>query len=254
MNYRNEHSKIKIGEIWPLLKDIDMETEELDLPVRVYNFLKRGEIHTLQQLLERSSDGLFEIKCFEKHRKGIISYVMDMLKSLSELQSFKLAASILKSEKPLAEKHAAYQDIIIDHPDCDFPTDVKHFPSGGLHTYLLELIAWEEKKVRELVTSDNDSEYMLREEMKDDYIVVGKYATYEEAQRAVCHCNWKNQKMVYVTIAKTIGRSGKSWKHLYSAILNRSGEIIDIEAVHFDDDDYPSYDGCPYGLNNSKFH
>jgi len=254
MNVRNEHSKIKLGEIWPLLKDIDMETEELDLPVRVYNFLKRGGIHSLQQLLERSYNDLIEIKCLEKYRQGIISCVMDILKSLSDLQYFKLAANIWKSEKTLTDKHTAYHDIIMNHPDCDFPVDVKHYPEGGLHNYLRELIAWEEKSMMELVTSDSDSEYVLNEVMNDDYIMISKHATYEEAQRAVCHCNWKDQRMVFASIARTIGQSGKSWKHLYSVALNRSGEPINIEAVHFDDDDYPSYDGCPYGLNNSKFH
>jgi len=249
----NEHYNVKFGEIWPMLKDNDMETEELDLTVRVYNFLKRGGIHTLQQLLERSYNDLVEITCSEKYCQGIISYIIDMLNSLSDVQSFALAASIWRSDKTLTDKHAAYQDIIMNHPDCSFPADVKHYPSGGLHIYLRELIAWEEKTMIEFRTVDNDSEYVLYEEMKNPYdrVMVSKYTTYEEAQRAVCQCSWENPKMFCAAIARTSGCSGKSWKHLFSATFNHFGEVMDIDAVHFDDDGNLSYN-CSYRMQKES--
>jgi DNA-directed RNA polymerase alpha subunit len=49
---------VKFSEIFKELQGIDLTVEELDLSVRSCNFLKRAEIHSLQQLLSMSLDDL----------------------------------------------------------------------------------------------------------------------------------------------------------------------------------------------------
>jgi len=54
-------SGCKFGDIFKSLAGLNMDIEELDLPVRVYNLLKRNDIHTLEQLLTKSENELKRI-------------------------------------------------------------------------------------------------------------------------------------------------------------------------------------------------
>ena len=54
-------SSAKFGEAFKSLQCLDLTIEELDLSVRNYNFLKRENIHHLEQLLAMSMDDLINI-------------------------------------------------------------------------------------------------------------------------------------------------------------------------------------------------
>lgn len=51
-------AKTKLGEIYKNLCGINLTVEDMDLPVRIYNYLKRCNINNLQQILLMSEDDL----------------------------------------------------------------------------------------------------------------------------------------------------------------------------------------------------
>ena len=76
----SEQNSVKFGELHKNLVGLDLTTEELDLPVRVYNYLKRAGIDNLQQLLAISYD---ELTGKGKRIDGICEYVKCKLEDLS---------------------------------------------------------------------------------------------------------------------------------------------------------------------------
>ena len=66
---------MKLGDAFPNLKDIKLDVEEFDLPVRVYNTLKRCEINTLQTLLKYSCNEILEHKKAGFRKDGLIDQI-----------------------------------------------------------------------------------------------------------------------------------------------------------------------------------
>ena len=75
-------NNVKFGELHKNLAKLNLTTEELDLPVRVYNRLKRSGIDNLQQLLAVSKDELKAPNKFPQMRCD--DYIEWMLGELSE--------------------------------------------------------------------------------------------------------------------------------------------------------------------------
>lgn len=66
--------------MFPALKGREMDLEDMDLPVSIYNSLKRGGIHTLAQLLELSSEELSDY--FWNRKDASCAVVQDKLERL----------------------------------------------------------------------------------------------------------------------------------------------------------------------------
>ena len=78
---------IKLGDIYPNLRGVGLDIEDMDFPVRIYNTLKRCEIHTLQTLLNYSCNEILEHKEAAFRKDGLIDqiiYKLDNLDSNSE--------------------------------------------------------------------------------------------------------------------------------------------------------------------------
>ena len=65
-------SGTKYREIYPSLQGFDLSAEEFDMPIHVYNFLKRNGIHNVQLLLEMSDDGLMDILVHKEKRDMLL--------------------------------------------------------------------------------------------------------------------------------------------------------------------------------------
>ena len=78
----------KFGDMFKTLYEIDIDVEELDFPVRVYNMVKRANIHTLQQLLAQSEADLVRASqaSFRPGQSGNVQYIIEILKELAESQ------------------------------------------------------------------------------------------------------------------------------------------------------------------------
>ena len=85
MNEKN-NSDAKYREIYLSLNGLDATVEELDLPVPVYNFLKRNGIHNVQLLLEMSEDDLMNIKTLSGRQAKFVEIIVYKLNQLSESQ------------------------------------------------------------------------------------------------------------------------------------------------------------------------
>ena len=68
----------KFKEIFKTLAGLNMDVEELDLPVRVYNLLKRNDIHTLEHLLLKSENELRQVAQI-RPRPGLIGDIQHIL-------------------------------------------------------------------------------------------------------------------------------------------------------------------------------
>ena len=71
-------SDCKFGDVFKSLAGFNIDIEELDLPVRVYNLLKRNEIHTLEHLLLKSEDDIKQIAQI-RPRPGYIGDIQHIL-------------------------------------------------------------------------------------------------------------------------------------------------------------------------------
>jgi hypothetical protein len=77
----------KLSKLFPNIQCVERGIEELDLSVRIYNILKRCEIHTLQDLLNYSCNELIEHKS-AKGKDGVaesIIYHLDWLNKGKEI-------------------------------------------------------------------------------------------------------------------------------------------------------------------------
>ena len=75
-------SSTKLGDVFKSLIGLDLPVEELDLSVRVYNFLKRSGIHNLQQILSLSEDELINID--KRVDRRCHAQIIDRLRALSD--------------------------------------------------------------------------------------------------------------------------------------------------------------------------
>jgi DNA-directed RNA polymerase alpha subunit len=72
-------SSDKFGAMFPNLNGLNLDLyEAVEWPVRVYNFLKRAKVNTLQDLLSMSIDDLNAV-----HRRAH-TYIEEALRELSE--------------------------------------------------------------------------------------------------------------------------------------------------------------------------
>jgi len=114
-------------------------------------------------------------------------------------------------------------------------------------------ITYLHKTFMEFCMPDENSMFILCEELDKppDRILIGEYATFEEAQQAVSKCGWGKPEMIGAVIIRAFGRGVEPWKHAYTASMNRAREILEIDAVHFDNNGN-LLDGCPYVLEAIK--
>jgi len=75
----------KLCDVFKVLQGLNITVEDLDFPVNIYNFLKRGDIHNLQQLLSKSINDLSKLKDMnntQKNRK--LNYIVEKLQDLAK--------------------------------------------------------------------------------------------------------------------------------------------------------------------------
>ena len=77
-------SEAKYRELYPSLNDIDLAVEELDLPVSVYNFLKRNSINNVQLLLDMSENDLISIRTHSGRQSKFVENIVYKLNKLSD--------------------------------------------------------------------------------------------------------------------------------------------------------------------------
>lgn len=71
------NSIIKFSTIFKNLNGFELHMEDMELPVRFYNFMKRNGINTLEQLLSMSEDDLMNIE------RRSYDYIIEWLRELS---------------------------------------------------------------------------------------------------------------------------------------------------------------------------
>jgi hypothetical protein len=157
----------KLREVFPALENVDCGLEELDLPVRAFNFLKRGEVHTLQQLLEYSHSELLLFQSKWKDRDKIIEQINCELRRLSNMDIYsfirsrdiaaycreinktwntcEMATIISRSNRPMADKHVAWRELIANHPDIPSLPTCQRTNFGSTHKKLEEIMDYEQR-------------------------------------------------------------------------------------------------------------
>ncbi|MCL2398782.1 MAG: hypothetical protein FWC91_03425 [Defluviitaleaceae bacterium] len=78
----NLNYDMKLGDAFPNLQGIKLDVEEFDLPVRLYNTLKRCDIHSLQTLLTYSCNEILEHKKASFRKDGLIDHIAYTLNKL----------------------------------------------------------------------------------------------------------------------------------------------------------------------------
>lgn len=71
----------KLIDIFPALRGRELWLEDMDLPVSVYNGLKRRKIHTLAQLLELTTEDL--LGCFLHRKEASCDVLLDKLERMA---------------------------------------------------------------------------------------------------------------------------------------------------------------------------
>ena len=71
----------KLIQIFPTLRGRELLLEDMDLPVSVYNGLKRREINTLDQLLELTTEDL--PGCFLHRKEESCNVLLDKLERMA---------------------------------------------------------------------------------------------------------------------------------------------------------------------------
>ena len=85
-NAMNIDSNAKLCDVFKELEGLDLTIGDLDLPVRVYNFLYRNDIRTLQQLLSISANDIMDVLVHKEKRSfspdGFIEVIVYHLQQL----------------------------------------------------------------------------------------------------------------------------------------------------------------------------
>lgn len=79
-----KNNETKYREIYPSLNEMDLAVEELDLPVSVYNFLKRNGIRNVQLLLDMSENDLMSFSTPSGRQAKFVENIVDKLNQLSK--------------------------------------------------------------------------------------------------------------------------------------------------------------------------
>jgi DNA-directed RNA polymerase alpha subunit len=78
----------KLYEAFPNLQGIEREIWDLELPVRVFNTLKRNNIDTLQDVLKYSCNELMQLKgSRQQHITDVVNYILFILDNFNEHES-----------------------------------------------------------------------------------------------------------------------------------------------------------------------
>ena len=80
----SQNNETKYREIYPSLNESDLAVEELDLPVPIYNFLKRNGINNVQRLLDMSENDLMNMKTHSGRQAKFVENIVYKLNQLSE--------------------------------------------------------------------------------------------------------------------------------------------------------------------------
>lgn len=71
--------QIELGKVFNALEGINLPIEEFDLPVAVFNTLKRGGIHDLQQILAMNADELKFVLKGSNRKREVFEYIIYIL-------------------------------------------------------------------------------------------------------------------------------------------------------------------------------
>lgn len=108
--------------------------------------------------------------------------------------ALEMAVIIAYSEKTIKEKHAAWREIIADHPDMPIPESNCFDAQRSLHDYLRQVIALDEKWLTEFYAPETGAVYRVivcqygKEKLED-----GCYSTAEQAWTAL-YDEWKDEE------------------------------------------------------------
>lgn len=66
-----------LGEVYKNLSGLNLTVEDMDLPVSVYNYLKRGGINHLQQILLMSETDLMQLRFAHRNYAYLMSWLAE---------------------------------------------------------------------------------------------------------------------------------------------------------------------------------
>lgn len=82
----NFGSDVKFCDILKELQGVDLKIDDMDLSVRVYNLLKRSDIHNLQQLLSMSIGDFMNILINKERRsRNLDKFIGQIVYKLQQL-------------------------------------------------------------------------------------------------------------------------------------------------------------------------
>jgi len=90
--------------------------------------------------------------------RDIAAYCREIKK---EWNPFEMAVIISRSNRPMADKHAAWRELITGYPDMPTPKNMHVDASGSLHKKLTELIAYEEQTIAQFQAAEPDATYVF---------------------------------------------------------------------------------------------
>lgn len=115
MNEKFDH-QARLSSLFDALEGIDLPIEYFDLPVRIYNSLKRSGLHDLQQLLAMSYDDLISILWGnEKRRYKLCEYIIDKLNDFNSKGIPKWGEATAEDEGEIKITEVWVNGVLIKH-------------------------------------------------------------------------------------------------------------------------------------------
>ena len=86
-----------------------------------------------------------------------------------EWTAFEMAVIILRSDRPMTDKHAAWRELISDYPDMPTPKCTEYKSFDSLHRKLTEVIDYEESALALLKKPEQGAVYRYEAGHRGDY-------------------------------------------------------------------------------------
>jgi hypothetical protein len=157
--------------------------------------------------------------------------------------SAETAAIIASSKRTLKEKHALYREILSDYPDMPVPAAYDTEARDSLHSWLREIIDYEEKSVSEFFTPGDDIVYFYSVHWDEDKKRTGGYFRTAEGAISDLRRDFKFEPLpdngftVHNELIIDAGSTPRD--HFWHADFNVEGELTDISTTWADCPDSP---------------
>lgn len=144
-----------------------------------------------------------------------------------EWNSFEMAVLVGRSRRTMAEKHAAWHELIVDYPDMPMPRYREHTSNVSLHKKLAEYIEFE-KRIFELFKTPEQGELYTHSvyKLNTAHDSQNIFTTFEKALADVFD-TFNREEIKHVYIRKIFADDDSS---CMSAIYNCEGNLCHINA------------------------